>query len=84
MVSGELPETMRKLCLSTKFPHQEIRWNYGILRSDSYFTFSQFMELGAISQITFPAIRNTSLHKISENVRKNVASPNLFLKNEKL
>ena len=42
------------------------------------------MELGAISQITFPAIRNTSLHKISENVRKNVASPNLFLKNEKL
>ena len=52
MVSGELPETMRKLYLSTKFPHQEIRWNYGILRSDSYFTFSQFMELGAISQIT--------------------------------
>ena len=27
------PETMRKLCLSTKFPHHEIRWNYGILRS---------------------------------------------------
>ena len=25
---------MRKLCLSTKFPHQEIRWNYDILRSD--------------------------------------------------
>ena len=24
---------MRKLCLSTKFPHQEIRWNYGILCS---------------------------------------------------
>ena len=24
---------MRKLCLPTKFPHQEIRWNYGILRS---------------------------------------------------
>ena len=22
---GELPETIRKLCLSTKFPHQEIR-----------------------------------------------------------
>ena len=22
-----LPETMRMLCLSTKFPHQEIRWN---------------------------------------------------------
>ena len=33
IVSGDSPETMRKLCLSTKFPHQEIRWNYGILRS---------------------------------------------------
>ena len=30
---SDSPETMRKLCLSTKFPHQEIRWNYGILRS---------------------------------------------------
>ena len=26
----ELPESMRKLCLSTNFQHQEIRWNYGI------------------------------------------------------
>ena len=25
IVSGESPETIRKLCLSTKFPHQEIR-----------------------------------------------------------
>ena len=24
------------LCLSEKFPHQEIRWNYGILRSGVY------------------------------------------------
>ena len=30
-VSGNLPKTMRKLCLSTKFPHQKIGWNYGIL-----------------------------------------------------
>ena len=27
------PETMRKLCLSIKFPYQEIRWNYSILHS---------------------------------------------------
>ena len=33
IVSGGSPETMRKLCLSTKFPHQEIEWNYWILRS---------------------------------------------------
>ena len=32
-VSGESPETLRKLCLSTKFPHQGIKENYGILRS---------------------------------------------------
>ena len=25
IVSSDLPETMRKLCFSTKFPHQEIR-----------------------------------------------------------
>ena len=34
MVSGDSPETMRKLFLSTKFPHQEIRWNYGIFCSE--------------------------------------------------
>ena len=27
------PETLQKLYVSTKFPHQEIRWNYGILYS---------------------------------------------------
>ena len=26
--TGELPETMRKLCLSAKFTHQEIRWEW--------------------------------------------------------
>ena len=26
---------VQKLCVSTKFPYQEIRWNYGILCSDS-------------------------------------------------
>ena len=37
IVSSNLPETMWKLCLSTKFPHQEIKWNYGILHSVSRF-----------------------------------------------
>ena len=27
------PETLRELCVSTKFSHQKIRWNYGVLRS---------------------------------------------------
>ena len=29
----ESPGTMRELCLSEKFQHQKIKWNYGILRS---------------------------------------------------
>ena len=32
IVLGDSPETMQKLCLSTKFPDQKIRWNYGILQ----------------------------------------------------
>ena len=35
IVSGDLSETMQKLCLSAKFPLKEIRWNYGILHSVS-------------------------------------------------
>ena len=33
IISGESPETTQKLFLSSKFPHQEIRWNYGIFCS---------------------------------------------------
>ena len=32
---ARVPEAMRKLCLSTKFPHQKIRKNHSILRSAS-------------------------------------------------
>ena len=35
IVSGESPEAMQKIYLSTKIPHQGIRWNCGILRSTS-------------------------------------------------
>ena len=30
---NESPETLQKLCVFTKFPHQKIRRNFGILRS---------------------------------------------------
>ena len=43
-VSGESPETMRKLCLS-KFPHQEIRWNYDIFRSAYFKRFQEFFDV---------------------------------------
>ena len=36
IVSGDSPETMQELCLSTKFPHQKIRWVYGIFRSEIF------------------------------------------------
>ena len=32
-VSEESPKTLWKLCPSTKFPHQDIRWNYGNFHS---------------------------------------------------
>ena len=35
-VLGDSAETMRKLCLSTKFSHQEIRWNCSIFCSASF------------------------------------------------
>ena len=41
---SKLPETMRKLCVSSKFPHQEIRWNYGILRSELFCTNYHILE----------------------------------------
>ena len=33
IVSGDSPETLRKLCVSEMISHQEIKWNFGILRS---------------------------------------------------
>ena len=35
LLSSVSPETIRKLCLSTILPHEEIRWNYDISRSES-------------------------------------------------
>ena len=32
---SESPKVLRKLCVSKKFKHQEIRWNFGILPSES-------------------------------------------------
>ena len=36
-ISGDLPETMRKLCLSKKFPHQEITLFFVMLLSNIYY-----------------------------------------------
>ena len=50
----DLPELMRKLRFSTKFWHQEIRWNYGILRSVSS---------GVMNNITNIAINGAATQK---------------------
>ena len=42
IVLCDSPETMRKLRLSTKLPHQEIRWNYGIFCSVGKNLFSNY------------------------------------------
>ena len=34
VISPDFPEAMRKLCLSAKFPHKAVRWNYGIFHSE--------------------------------------------------
>ena len=41
----ESPETMLKLCLSIKFPYQEITWNYGIFHSEMAFLYNHIMLL---------------------------------------
>ena len=43
--SGNSLETMRKLFLSTKFPHQEIRWSYGIFCSTTWVAIAQFFNI---------------------------------------
>ena len=72
IVSGESPETMQKLCLSIKFPHQEMRWNYGIWRSE-------FEIEKKICKVTFPALLE---RLISVFYYKNPNSQNLLLSSE--
>ena len=48
------PETMRKLCLSVKFPRQEIRWNYGTFRSDCIPCFSKSNDFQSRALLKMP------------------------------
>ena len=49
IVLRESPGTMQKLCLSTKFTHQETRWNYSISRSDCFGLYTKIKERSGIS-----------------------------------
>ena len=50
------PETMRKLRLSSKFPHQEIRWNYRIFRSDFIQAIITFVGTAILSRINVDCV----------------------------
>ena len=63
-VSGESQEILRKLCLSAKFPHEEIRWDYGIWRDAVYRFYSLLTgETGLIRTEEFisPFFVNTTI-----------------------
>ena len=44
IVLSKLPKTFRKLCISTKFPHQEISWNYCISFSETILNFKRIFQ----------------------------------------
>ena len=47
-VSDETSETLKKQCISTKFPHQGIGWNFGIFCSGTFQTFAMNKYLVAL------------------------------------
>ena len=57
-----------KLCLSTKFAHKEIRWNYGIFRSVKYDDITRF----SILQIMYENYYHEQLAKISTCVKYSI------------
>ena len=54
-------EILWKGTVSTKFLHQEIRWNYGILRSNQVYEFikikKQYMQISRISHIQLTYVK---------------------------
>ena len=51
-VSGDSTESLRATCVSTKFPHQETRWNFSILFS-TWFNKMTFAQTARTWYITF-------------------------------
>ena len=90
IISGESPETMQKLCLSAKFPHQEIRWNYDILQKQINNFSNSISQRYVFSKVTLTS-RATSSPVLSESCDYNFIEifnisvikimPQFFLKN---
>ena len=71
---GESPETMPKLCLFTELPHQEIRWNYGILQSLELWELEELVELLKEAETIQKYLKTTNQHQPSTKYRKNSAA----------
>ena len=70
--SSESRETIRKLCLYTKFPHQKIRWSYGIFRSEELLGTKKILLQGNnILQELGSQLHNMNL-RVQRNWRENV------------
>ena len=66
-VSWKDRETVQKLYLSTKFPHNEIRWNYSILSSEKHRPFFDSSKNFIKDHLTLDVLKkNFSWSKISE------------------
>ena len=66
---ANLPETMRKQCLSTKFPHQQIRWHYGVLTQCIHCTkIYAFITGGSCFKQTLPKYPNRRLNAFYSQV----------------
>ena len=66
-VLTEYPKTLRKLCVSTKLSHQEIRINFGILRCERYLMNCRDLE----NLKRFPLRANSSI--LSKKATKAIA-----------
>ena len=61
IVSVDSHKTIQKLCFSTKFPYQEITWNYSIFQVVSIFQGSIFKSFKSKSN-RFLCVRSSRLH----------------------
>ena len=61
-VSGDSRKTLGKLCVSTNFPHQEIRWNYSILCCVDCFRIGDFIwSVYSCNRTEYGKIRATAM-----------------------
>ena len=74
---------MWKLCLSTKFPHYEIRGNYDILDSDSFTTVNFVTTLTLNDGIFSHVSKLSNYFKFSEEKCQNITSSASSLNKEK-